>query len=157
MSKYIVILAIFLNFQALGNDLSQGEANDLATDLDNICGDSWCEGDFNWSVDEFTCSFEKKTCSVDLTLIEEFFFDEDYGSTREEFRERKEYVSKVLDVDYESYDDMASIHWRQSCKFENITSKDMLFDQSGWASYSDLVYERVLDCVTEMEEKYWSL
>ncbi len=155
MKSLFLSLLILTNFQVLGADLTPTESSTISEDLDNICGDSWCEGDFNWYVDNFNCSFEEKTCSVDLTLRDEFYFDDEYGSTREEFVTKLDVVSKVLNVDVESDVDYSSITYQQTCTLVDMDSKEIVFDQTGHTSYSDEVYFQVLDCVTEIEEAYW--
>ena len=155
MKSLFLSLFILFNFQVLGNDLTQTESDRLSEDLDNICGDTWCEGDFNWYVDNFKCSLEKKTCSVDLTLRDEFYFDDEYGATREEFVTKLDVVSKVLNVDVESDVDYSSITYQQTCTLTGMDSREVVFDQTGYTSYSDEVYFQVLDCVTEIEEAYW--
>jgi hypothetical protein len=158
MKSIIILLVTLVNFQVLGNDLTKLESQNLSQDLDNICGDTWCEGDFNWSVDNFTCSFEDKTCSVDLTLMEEFYFDDEYSITRDEFVTIEAFMSKYLDTDIESDSEYAAITWTQTCTMKGITSKDQVIDTSRrWSSYTQDIYERVTDCVTEIEEAYWEV
>ena len=57
--------------------------NDLALELiDNICGDTWCEGDFNFEFFEFKLDVEKAEAMVSFKLISEWgkepkFFETD--------------------------------------------------------------------------------
>ena len=32
--------------------------------IDNVCGDTWCEGDYNFRFDQIFCSSHTKTCRV---------------------------------------------------------------------------------------------
>ena len=155
MKNLFLILTFILNFQLLANDLTATESNNLSTSLDNICGDTWCEGSFNWSVDNFTCSFDSKTCSVDLTLIDEFYLDE-YTSI-DEFITKLSKIEKVLDVYSETDVDYAAILWDRTCELKNISSKKDLFYNTNNFDHSNLVYDQVLDCVSEIEEGYWKV
>ncbi len=38
--------------------------------FDNECGDTWCEGDFDYRFREIKCSESDQACSLDITLIE---------------------------------------------------------------------------------------
>lgn len=176
MKSLLIILLTFTNFQILGNDLTSSESQRLSEDLDNSCGDSWCEGEYNWSVDNFTCSFEDQKCTVELTLIEEFDFnnledcspeellatEDTYCLTSKQVEERFNFLSKKLNVDMDADFMEKNILWTQTCTINNVTNKDFLFESSDWSSnlynysYSNDVYESVLDCVTEIEETYWN-
>ncbi|WP_127716884.1 hypothetical protein [Halobacteriovorax sp. HLS] len=154
MKLLALILFISTSFQVFANDLTSTESYDLSTDLDNICGDTWCEGDFNWSVDNFSCDLKNETCTVDLTLIEEFYYDE--YTTREEFLTQKKKVETKLNIDIVEDYEYSSIHWQQTCTITDVKSKESLFDETKYHVFSDMVYYNVLDCVTEIEEAYWS-
>jgi hypothetical protein len=155
MKKLILIIFLSLNFQVLANDLTTIESDELSTSLDNTCGDSWCEGDFNWSVDDFNCSFADQTCTVKLTLIDEFYIDE-YTSI-EEFETKLAHVEKSLNVDTDTDVDYAAILWEQTCTIKNISNKQDLFYNSNNTDHSNDVYYQVLDCVSEIEEGYWKV
>ncbi len=47
--------------------LTEQEASQILRALDDLCGDTWCEGDNNFSFDALSCDPEKG-CSLDLTV-----------------------------------------------------------------------------------------
>ena len=47
--------------------------NDLALELiDNICGDTWCEGDFNFEFSEFELNAKKAEAKISFKLISDW-------------------------------------------------------------------------------------
>jgi hypothetical protein len=48
--------------------LSEREADEVRTAIDNICGDSWCESDFNFVFDGFGCDFGRQECRLTFRL-----------------------------------------------------------------------------------------
>ena len=43
-------------------------ADEVLTLIDNACGDSWCESDFNFIFDAFGCDFDQKQCTLGFRL-----------------------------------------------------------------------------------------
>ena len=52
------------------NDLTAKQAKDVLTMLDDTCGDSWCEGDFDWQFQKLTCDFGKKSCTLTVLITD---------------------------------------------------------------------------------------
>lgn len=55
--------------------LSEDDQYELLKSIDDICGDTWCEGDSNWSFDAIDCDSEDG-CSLSLTMKPYEFDDE---------------------------------------------------------------------------------
>ncbi len=52
-------------------DMSRRTLEQLILDVfDNECGDTWCEGDFDYRFREVKCSEIEQSCSLEITLIE---------------------------------------------------------------------------------------
>lgn len=48
------------------NDLSDEQERTALKLLDDICGDTWCEGSYDWSFEELVCDFSAGTCTLAL-------------------------------------------------------------------------------------------
>ena len=75
-----------------GEFLSPREKSEVIRSIDNVCGDTWCEGDYNFKFNNFSCNFQKKSCELTFNFI------------------------KSDDQDVETYSTL------QTCHFDNITS-----------------------------------
>jgi hypothetical protein len=50
-------------------DLTSAQKATLLHTVDNLCGDTWCSGDYNFSFDAMTCDLAAGTCKMDLHVI----------------------------------------------------------------------------------------
>ena len=58
MKFLITLLLAFISlstFASVNNHLTPVEEKGLLKSIDNICGDTWCEGDFNYNFVEVRC------------------------------------------------------------------------------------------------------
>ena len=70
IGQLIIALIIFTNLSFA----EKNNSSDLALELiDNICGDSWCEGDFNFEFLHFELNTKTSTATVGLVLINEWY------------------------------------------------------------------------------------
>jgi hypothetical protein len=65
--------SVFLIATATGpfshaSSLDPALAQEVLTQIDNACGDSWCESDFNFTFDSFECDFTLKQCTLGFRL-----------------------------------------------------------------------------------------
>jgi len=80
--KFIISIITVSLFMSISLAKSQNKY-DLALELiDNVCGDSWCEGDFNFEFLEFKLETKKAEAKVSFKLIgdrgkERKFFETD--------------------------------------------------------------------------------
>ncbi len=49
-------------------DFSAVEYKGLLHSLNNVCGDTWCSGDFEYFIDQVNCNWNSRRCQVDLTI-----------------------------------------------------------------------------------------
>jgi hypothetical protein len=49
-------------------DLSAAQARTIRLDLDLICGDTWCAGDFDFAFEKVTCHFDRSSCTVTMRI-----------------------------------------------------------------------------------------
>lgn len=73
-----IILALALFFISItssvvaneGNELfSLAERSEVIRSIDDICGDTWCEGDYNFKFSHFSCDKTVKTCDLGFFFI----------------------------------------------------------------------------------------
>lgn len=160
--KFKVLLALFLGIQ-LGfaqETIPRSILNHVAQEIDNICGDTWCEGDFNWSFDNLNCDLAKGTCEMNLTLIDQFFLDESRNArpVERQIEDRKiyvDYLTKLLQGSYgENDEDGLQFHYPKKCIMAGFKTVEDVIDGT---SYSEKLYEAVSECVSSMEIKFYSI
>ncbi len=139
--------------------LSAREAEKVRRSLDNICGDTWCEGDFNWYVTEVTCPGDG-TCYVGMRTQQYGGFPEDVldgvGPERLESRGSGEYGPFHATIDRAETDEDGT--WLMvGCDMDSgfFTRADAMDEERG--RYSEKLYFSTLDCVDALEEMMWSL
>jgi hypothetical protein len=158
----LITLCIFtLNIQA--TEIPQRLLDRVANDIDNICGDAWCEGDFNWGHTNLKCELSKGLCTIDLNLIDELYVEDlDTGddlnpiSNIQILADRKRYESEMIalykDMSMENDDYARQLIFSRSC---TITDMFTISDVVTGNTYSNKLVEAVVDCVSDMEIEYW--
>lgn len=68
----LVLLSLFALFtlNAFAGQIDQSTLDRIARDIDNICGDTYCEGDYNWNHENLKCDLNKGQCTLDMQLID---------------------------------------------------------------------------------------
>ncbi len=127
MKHIITIIALLSSLAVFGQDISRQLEDDALQALDNICGDTWCEGDFDFSFQSLECDLSKQTCELSFSYIE-------WGETSgDEWEIVKEIPAK--------------------CTLEGITSASML-ESRNYGMPQDDLYWKVGDCIDENYPEY---
>lgn len=107
------------------NDLSSEDEKKVLNMLDDVCGDTWCEGDYQWWFKKLRCSFDAKSCTLTMLVVDP------------------------------AYDDKPTRTFWRSCKISGLSGKDALTDvaANGYESLDDAFYDRVSDCVDGIESR----
>ena len=128
MKKLIALWLVLACASVNATNLPADQANNVLNEIDNICGDTWCEGDFDYSFDDFKCDLEKGTCELDFQYIW-YEFDENYDEPTE------------------------TIYVEHSCTIEGVFGYDEMIETSrnGWDSLVWEFYEKVSDCISDGE------
>jgi len=80
--KTLYIALLFLSTVAKGTPLlTYIEQDDLLRSIDSICGDTWCEGDSDWSFDALSCDSDTG-CLLNLTMKPYDFNEDQHLSAR---------------------------------------------------------------------------
>lgn len=125
MKNFVLLLTLLISIPSFSNDLTVDQERNLLTEIDNICGDTWCEGDFDFSFEQLDCNFEKGKCQFKYELIW-YEYDESYENL------------------------LFKINVPAQC---TLTGFNRLSDLEENQSYSEKLYESVSDCILEGEEK----
>ena len=124
--KHIFILLLTLtSLSSMANDLTSRQENEAVMRIDNICGDTWCGGDFDFSFETLNCDFKTQKCEFDFELIY-YVWEGDSDEPTSELRT--------------SY----------QCTLHEIPSYEYMVD--GKWNLSWVFYEKVTDCVSEGED-----
>ncbi len=125
---FLFLLSLSFNLFA-AEFLTSEQADTILTEIDNICGDTWCEGEFNFSFDHIQCDDVTATCRIDMTLFNGY---EDFEEGDKEFK--------------------------GSCEIDQLsTYSDMIDTTRRYASLNWDFYERLTDCVTDLEQDAYSV
>jgi hypothetical protein len=105
-----------------GNALSATQAKTALRLIDNICGDTWCDGDYDFGFRRLSCSRAAHTCTLTLQA---FPVDDAPGSQRS--------------------------YWR-SCKTPGFTGfASLVTTLNGYQSLNDGYYDLLTECISRVE------
>lgn len=125
MKTFLITLLLMSSGAQAAPILSESEQDDLLQSIDNICGDTWCEGDSNWSFDAMRCDSEKG-CVLDLTM-KPYDFEEDQALSSRPFQ----------------------------CQLPGFTDKSSLVEiTSRGLQYTQALYEAVSDCINKLSDDF---
>jgi hypothetical protein len=131
--KFIVRSLFLFSFSfALANNAAHAaplldaiEEEDVLKSIDNICGDTWCEGDSNWSFDALACDSESG-CVLDLTMKPYDFSEDQYLAPR-----------------------------AFTCNFPTLREKSILAEVTERGTqYAPALYTAVSDCISDLTHNY---
>lgn len=107
------------------NNLSSTDEKKVLTLLDDICGDTWCEGDYDWRFKKLRCSFADESCTLTMLVVDP------------------------------AYDDQPARTFWRSCKMGGLSGWTSLVDeaQNGYESLNDGFYDEVSDCIDRLESR----
>ncbi|MGZ3807498.1 MAG: hypothetical protein ACXVCE_05390 [Bacteriovorax sp.] len=73
MKRYILISVLLTTtsaFANLSNELfTTAQRQDVLRSIDDVCGDTWCEGDYNFKFNDFTCMQSTHVCELNFQFI----------------------------------------------------------------------------------------
>lgn len=74
MKQIILMLTLLIASSTLfaneSNELlSPKERNEVLRSIDDVCGDTWCEGDYNFKFINFSCDKIAKSCDLSFHFI----------------------------------------------------------------------------------------
>ncbi len=134
MKTLIIIISLCLSAQLLAKDLlSEGQQRDIITTIDNLCGDTWCEGDYDFNFQSIKCNSNTQTCTVEFQLLS-IIWDDDY--------QRPVFTST----------------FNAQCKITPIKSLSDIIFMHGYNKYNEVelnqdFYQQLSDCIMEKEQE----
>jgi len=149
------------------NFLSEEEEKSVARNINNICGDTFCEGEFDWQVHSVNCNAISGTCDIrfdvqsyyDETLWEKDELDgiDESKRTFSGNGDNGPFTAKALEI--VTKDSSESKYWmRTSCELEgNYKQLSDLTNESDYSfcNLTEPFYFHILDCVNELEKFLW--
>ncbi len=66
ISKWVVAIGLVLGSTVHADDLSRRSEKRVLFAIDQICGDTWCEGDFNFRFERIRCNFTLGSCALEF-------------------------------------------------------------------------------------------
>jgi len=126
----LCLLVLMSTFAFAESDriLTQQEEQDVLSAIDNICGDTWCEGDFDFSFNKLECLKSTESCLFEWEFIDREYLDEDYETYKE-----TRFPAQCVIKDIKEKDQIAKISYR------NVLT------------YTDDLYDAVSDCIDQKE------
>jgi hypothetical protein len=101
-------------------------------EIDNVCGDSWCEGDYDWGFKRLTCSRSTASCQFEFEAI---------------------YTIWAYGGDGLDDQEIGKLRYPHTCEIKGIHErKDIVDDSGGSVTYADSFYDKVDECIAKHEE-----
>jgi len=71
MKRLVIILSVFLAVNAFAYEtvLSLEEKKLVLSEIDNVCADIWCEGEFVFSFNDLLCNSDSGECAFSFEFI----------------------------------------------------------------------------------------
>ncbi len=114
--------------------LNNIEKKQLLDEFDSICGDTWCEGDFNYEFNAIDCNQSDGTCLLSFVYIKQLFEENETSN---------------------------ALKYSKKCLMEGFFQKEDLIqykDLKSWPlkiTYTEKIYDAVSDCIdTYIDEAY---
>ena len=104
-----------------GNALSPLQATTALKLIDDICGDTWCSGDYNFGFRRLSCNRAAKTCTLTLQVF-----------PRDDTSQRRSYWRSCKTYGFEGFDSLVHIAG------------------SGYQSLDDDYYDALTECTTRI-------
>ncbi|MBT4761815.1 MAG: hypothetical protein HOO06_08980 [Bdellovibrionaceae bacterium] len=158
--KLLFLITIYLttlpSLHSLAGELSTSDYKRVAKDLDNICGDTWCEADFDWHIYNLKCDFLKETCEISLDLRDNYYTNNANELTPLQIKHKiiyDKYFKDLLPNTYFEDDEDTQVHvYPQLCTLSGYKNK---FELLTGNSYSQMLFDDVTECINSIETKYY--
>ena len=112
--------------------LTKREREVILRGVDSLCGDTWCEGSFEFEFHTFLCLFEVNKCWLGFRYIDIY-----------------DYKNGEISYRYHSYQyKRRSVGLESLCVIEVSTRRDLFGDYEGVSSY---LYDQVTACIGKKE------
>jgi len=135
----LLIQGLFFSRAFAAEFLTKAQKTLILREIDSICGDTWCEGDFNFKFNSIRCDAHSQRCNIHFELIES------NGSRPQLIKvsETAQFVSKV------------SNSHPASCTIKNLRKVEDIITsiRPGDGELNDAFYSALTDCISTLETK----
>jgi hypothetical protein len=128
----IIALMIVASRGFAGEFLNEQQRTVAISEIDSICADTWCGGDFGFTFHQISCDDESSSCNVSFDL---HYAEYDYDT--DEYGDSQTFKTVCTLGSISSYDDIVETHSR-----------------SNYVSLNWDFYSRLTDCIGEREETF---
>jgi len=68
--KFLLLTALLVSSSVYSSELfTSAQKKQVLQTIDNVCGDTWCEGDYNFQFNSFSCEKQTSTCELNFQFI----------------------------------------------------------------------------------------
>ena len=132
MNKLIIILTLLFSTSSFAKDfLTESQGQTVLTSIDNICGNTWCEGDFDFSFDEVICDSKTSSCKITMDLINMDACYDDNGDS----------IEGCIPARHTGSCTISGVS-----SFHDIIDAELDYEQLAWK-----FYENLTDCISDLE------
>lgn len=158
MKQFIAIILLSLSFTTNADILTKSEMSKISDYLDNICSDTYCGGDINWTSPKVVCG--KSYCSVIIDAAsyysdEPFFTVDHFDNASADLKKGQGYKLLSAESFIDEWDEDENLNTKVTawCRLDlpsNISSMN-------YNDKEDAVYYANLDCVDKIEAAIYGL
>jgi len=134
----LVLIILFVAIDAFAATstrpiISKKEAKAVLKSNDNACGDTWCEGEYGFSFNDFSCitiSDDRANCTLRFTM------------------------STVVEIQHE-FRTQTTVRKENtvSCEITNLRRESIVKKASnGSTTYTEHLFKKISDCIASLEE-----
>ena len=115
--------------------------------IDSICGDTWCEGDYNFRFESISCDDGAKTCKVGFAMIKEI-----RSTTKPQ---NKTVQSNGTTGKITEMTKAHTVEFAASCELPGFGQLNELVGMSdgGYVDLNDQFYDSMTDCIGALEKE----
>ena len=144
--KYIILVLLISNATMANNSfLTKTEIKKIETYLDDVCPDTYCGGDLNYSPSNLEC--DSDSCSLDFTAqgYQASYEVSALGILGREFRSEE---NEDVFINYVTHKKVESNQMQMtfSCRFNNLSENADIYSDK-----AEMFYVMTIDCISEFE------
>ena len=119
--------------------LTEAQKKTILSEVDSVCGDTWCEGDYNYRFNLIACDSAAKACILKFDMIEDGESDLSFKPVSQTGK----FISKI-----------SNTH-SVSCTVNGLSKVDDLLEtiRPDYHELKDGFYSPLNDCIATLEKK----
>ncbi len=146
MNKALLIVLSVLSLSTTALAQPKDPAQTVLNELDQLCGDSWCEGDFNYKFEQLNCDAKSGGCALVFTMIDRNTDNETEikASSKTKTGVQANLRSRI----------QGGMEYSVECRFDAFKKASDLVDKNGqYGGITDSFYEQTSECIESLEKQ----